>query len=257
MRAGEILLAGHAGFLGRIHERMPDQHIEPLAQRLVKGGLEVIPDFFLPVGSDGGKALGKDQGMAVGVGGARRLFDKKAVIVANAMGPGPRPKFAHGGIVPAEAALGVNRHRVRTAAFRMDADAEFVRLIAKQAVMVINRQITKGLPVIKQKPVAFRAGIDDAPGQHRQPRQQIIAMPFLKFLAQRRRPVGQLNFPAIGVKIFQAATRQRAGIRDQRRDDFLPIILKGRRAIHVQRIPAPTFTAGGYIGVITNGVTET
>ena len=141
MRAGEILLAGNSRFVRRADERVPDEPVHAFAQRLVERRFQVVPDFFLPVRPDGREALILRNRVAVSVRGARGLLDEKTVFFADAVRPRPRPKFAHRHVVPAEAALRINRHGMRAAAFGMDFQAVLVRVIAKQPIVIVNREV--------------------------------------------------------------------------------------------------------------------
>ena len=256
VRTGEILLAGQARFIGRANKRMPDKHVQPLAQRLVERRFEIAPDGFLPMRSDVGKPLGKDIFVAVGMRGAGGLFHKKTVVVANPVGPGPGPEFAHGRVVPAEAALGINRHGMGAATFGMDANAVGVGAVAEQPVMIVNRQITEGFAVVKQEPVAGFATVDDATGQDGQPGEQIITATFLKFFAEQGRPVGEFDFPTVGMQIFQRFAGQRPGVQNEGLNNLIPVMGKGGGAIHIQGETTPAVAAGGNIGVVAHGVTE-
>ena len=68
-----------------------------------------------------------NQPVAVGVRRRGGLLHEEAVGVADAMPPGPGPELGHRRVVRAEAALGVNRHRVRAAGLGMDLQAMLVR----------------------------------------------------------------------------------------------------------------------------------
>ena len=84
----------------------------------------------------------------------------------------------------AEAALGVNGHRVRAARFGMNLQAVPVRIVAEEAVMVVNREVAERLAVVSQKAVALLPAVDDAAGHHRQERQQVVAAALPKLLPQ-------------------------------------------------------------------------
>ena len=256
MRAGEILLARHAHLRRGTDERVPDQQVQTLAQRLVEGGLEVVPERLLPVRADGGEAFGQHEPAAVGVRGGGGLLDEEAVGVADAMPPGPGPELGHRHVVETQAALGVDRHRVRPAGFGMDLQAVPVRPVAERAVMVVDREVAEGLAEIVQEPVADRAAVDDAAGHHRQERQQIVAAALAELLAQRGRPVDGLHLPAVGVQILERAAGQRPGVGDQRLDHRVPVALERAGVEHVQRVAFPAVAGGRDAGVVADGAAE-
>ncbi len=210
------------------------------------------------------KPSASDDVVAVGVRGGRGLLDEEAVFVADAVLPRPRPELAHRRVVPAEAALGVNRHRVRPAGFGMNQQAVPVRVVAEKLVMIVNRQVAERLAEIEQEPVALFAAVDDPSGDDRQPRQQIIAAALAKFRAQRRRPVDVFDFPTVRVEIFQRIARERPGVGDERLDHGVPITLKRAGVIDVNRIrivrragrALPAFAGGRNVGVIADGAAE-
>ena len=174
--------------------------------------------------------------VAIGVRGGGGLLDKETVFVADAVFPRPGPEFAHRHVVPAEVALGVNRHRVRPAGFGMDFQAVPVRVVAEKMVVIVNGQFAQRFAEIEQKPVALVAAVDDAPGEHRQPRNKIVAVALAKFRAQRRRPVDSFDLPTVGVEIFQRFARERPGVGNERLDHGVPIALKRAGVVNINRI---------------------
>ena len=80
---------------------------------------------------------------------AARPVHEKTVGIADAVHPRPPPEFAHRHVVPAEAALGVDRHGVRPAAFGVDAETVLVGVVAEQPVMVVIRQVAELMAVVE------------------------------------------------------------------------------------------------------------
>src|SRR5580658_11390493 len=99
---------------------------------------------------------------AVSMRRAGWLFDKEPVFVADAVLPRPGPEFAHGRVVPAQAALRVNGNGVRAAGFRMNQQAVLVGVVAEQTVMMVDGQVAQGLAVIGQETIALVPSVDNS-----------------------------------------------------------------------------------------------
>ena len=164
----------------RADELVPHQQVQALAAGLVERRLEVVPERLLPVRSDGRETLGGDEPASVGVRGRRGLLDEEPVVVADPVPPRPCPELRHGHVVETEAALRVDRHRVRPAGLRMDQQPVLVGSVAKRAIVVVDYQVAQRLAKIVEESVARVAALDDAAGQHRQPRQRIVPAALLE-----------------------------------------------------------------------------
>ena len=195
VRAGEILLAGNAGFVGRADESVPDEAVHAFAQRLVEGRLEVVPDFFLPVRADGGEAFVLRDEVAVGVRGAGGLLDKKTVFVADAVLPTTRPKIRSSARRPSRGSAG--RQSARRAARRIrdgfpgragarcrGTDGNDCQSPGRRASG--GNQTRNG-----RSPRGYSRCVRPA----RAARATVVAAALLKFRAQGRRPIGQLRSP--------------------------------------------------------------
>ena len=139
-----------------------------------------------------------------------------------------------------------------------------VRIVAKQSIMIIDRQVTQRLAVVEEKPVARLAAVDNFTGDDRQPGQQVVTFAPQKFRAQRGCPIDVLNFPTVGVKIFQGFARERPGIRDQRFHQGIPVALKragvidvqGIRIMHCTRRPLPAVACRRNVGMVANRIAK-
>src|SRR5262249_15703372 len=140
MRAREILLAGYAGGIRRANECVPHQPIHSFTQRLVERRFEIIPQALLPIRTNRGEAFVLRDTFTIGVRGGGWLFDKEPVLVTDAVLPRPCPEFAHRNIVPTKVTLGINWNRVRSAGFRVNAQAVLVRVVAEKFVVIIDGQ---------------------------------------------------------------------------------------------------------------------
>ena len=256
MRARKILLPGNAPLCRRADERVPDEQVQAFAQRLVERGFQVVPQRFLPVRPDGGEPFRQHEVVPVRVRGAGGLLDEETVFVADAMRPRPCPELAHRRVVPAEAALRVNRHGVRPAAFGMNQQAVLVRAVLEQLVMIVNRQVAHRLPKVVQETVALVAAVDDFPRNDWQPVQQIVAAPFLKFLAQGRRPVCHSHLPTVRGEILQSLACVRPGVGNKRFDDGVPIFFERARVERIKRVAVPAFTASGDSAMVVERAAE-
>ena len=208
---------------------MPDQQVQPLAQRLVEGRLEVVPERLLPVRADGGEAFGQHEPAAVGVRGRGGLLDEEPVGRRRRGAATTRPRTRDIGtsLMPRQRWASIG-----TACGPPDSgwicSPCLCAPVAERAVMVVDRQVAEGLAEIVQEPVADRAAVHDPAGQDRQEGQQVVAAPLAELLAQRGRPVDRLDLPTVGVQILQRAPGQRPGVGDQRLDHRVPVTLRRR-----------------------------
>ncbi len=207
--------------------------------------------------ADGGEALGQNELAAVGVRGGGGLLDEEAVGVADAMPPRPGPELAHGRVVEAEALLGVDRHRVRPAGLRMNLQPVPVGAVAEEPVVIVDGQVAHRPAKVVQEAVAHDAAVHDPAGDDRQVRQQVVAAALAEFLAQRGRPVGDLDLPTIRVQILERLARQRSGIGDQRLDHRIPVGPEGFGVERVQGVPIPALAARRDAAMIVERVAET
>jgi hypothetical protein len=128
------------------------------------------------------------------------LLDEEAVGVAHAMAPRPGPELAHGSVVETQALLGVDGHRMGAAAFGVNQESVAMSAVTEQTVVVVDGQVPEGPSEVMQEAVAFFAAVDDPAREDGQPRFWIVAAAALKLLRQRRGPIGDLHFPAVGMK---------------------------------------------------------
>ena len=182
----------------------------PSHRALSKDGLRLSQSVSCQCGPMVVKPSASDEPAAVGVRGGGGLLDEEPVLVADAMPPGPGPELAHRRVVAAEASLGVDRHGVRPAGLGMNLQAVPVRAVAEEAVVIVDRQVAQRLAEVVQEAVAHGAAVDDPAGHHRQTGQQVVAAAAAELLAQRRRPVGDLDLPTVGVQVLERRARPAA-----------------------------------------------
>lgn len=159
--AGEVLLAGDAHFFRGADEGVPDEEIEALGAGHVEGGLEVVPEGFLPMRADGGEAFGGDEGLAVGVGGGGGLLDEEAGDVGGAVAFCLCPELGGGNGGEAEGALGVDVGVVGAAGLGVDAEVVFLRAFEEGAVVVVDGEVAEGLAEVGEEALAGVAADDD------------------------------------------------------------------------------------------------
>src|SRR5215471_2395248 len=133
---------------------MPHDSIEPFADGLIEGRLEVLPDRFFPMRSDGGHAFGGHQRFAVGMGRARTLLDEKALVVTYAMAWRARPEFHLRESADAEGFQGIERGAVGPAGFRMDSEAVLRGGFGERPIMLVDDEIGHGAAEVVEKAIA-------------------------------------------------------------------------------------------------------
>ena len=154
------------------------------------------------------------------------------------MPPRPRPELAHGDVVGAEALLGVNRHSVRAAALRMRLQPARLRQRGQHSVMVVGDAVGTRPAEIVEETIARRATVDDAAGDDGEKRDQVVAAAPPELLAERRRPVGDLDLPAVRVQVLQRRAGERSRPRAMTKKRSEPRLVNGT----VLSIPSDRFT---------------
>src|SRR5436190_17187220 len=126
----------------------------------------------------------------------------------------------------------------------MDLEPMPMGVVAEQAIMMIDREITERPAKIVEKTIAQRTTIDNPSGKHREKREQIVTAALAKFFAQSRRPVNRLDLPTVRVQIFQRLAGERARVGNERFHHGIPVTLEGAGIQHVERVSLPAIAGG-------------
>ena len=166
VRAGEVFLARQTHFLGGRSEGVPDEPVQPVANSLVEGGLQIVPKGLLPLRSDAGHSLRRHNGLAIDVRGAGGLLHKEALFVASPVRGRPRPELGLRKGAGAEGLESVDGSTVRSARFGMDTEPGTPRQFGKRGIVLRDDQVADGPPEVIQKTIAGVAVSHDAAGNH-------------------------------------------------------------------------------------------
>ena len=162
----------------------------------------------------GGERLRADDRPAVGVrGGGHRLGGRRiAAAPGEQIGKrsvAPRPEFADRACRRRRRTRGCRCRGGRRP--RWTASCRALRQFAQPAGVVVADHLAHGRPHVPEEPLGQLRAADDAPGEHRQPRAQVVAAPRAEFGRERGGPVLAAGLPAVDVDIGQRPAGGRPG----------------------------------------------
>ena len=155
---------------------------------------------------------------------------------------GIEPEFAHGHVRPL-VMQHVVAHGDRRQGLAAERTADAVRILGDSLEKDIADQLGDDLPHVAKHLFAIVDGLHRQAREYGQDVHDVVALPFLEFLAEDRRPVLGTAFPAVHVHVFDHASE------DFRSDDFPQVADPG---FHLEPdglgIEAVAFQADGAAG---------
>ena len=153
--------------------------------------------------------------------------------------------------------LSVNGHAVRAARFRAHLQAVPVGILQERPVIVLRNERGHGLAEIVEKPLAGFGAAKNAPREDGQPRSHVVAATPLEFRREAGGPVERLDFPTVGVQVFQRAIADVLCVGHERLHHGIPVALECPGIHRIERQSIPSLAARRNARAGTDRVTET